>query len=153
MREARKATRRLTSQMMCRWVMERLHRGRETPLLLQTKSVLVVTTENTAAATAAGPVLRPFKVMVKAPTGLSAAAAVMVIVLAATTEVEVRAGAEDAPAALAMGAADVSNQPVGKLNVIVAPIGTAVVVVNVTPILHPRKQLLQGQLTKEKQQG
>ena len=97
--------------------------------------------------------MRPFKVMVKAPTGLSAAAAVMAIVLAATTEVEVRAGAEDAPAALAMGAADVSNQPVGKLNVIVPPIGTAVVVVNVTPISRPRKQLLQGQLTKEKQQG
>ena len=152
MREARKPTRRLTSQMICHWVMERLHRGRETPLLLQTKS-MQVTTENTPAATAAGPVLRPFKVMVKAPTGLSAAAAVMAIVLAATTEVEVRAGAENAPAALAMGAADVSNQPVGKLNVIVPPIGTAVVVVNVTPISRPRKQLLQGQLTKEQQQG
>ena len=97
-----------------------------------TKSVLVAT-ENTAAATAAGPVLRPFKVMVNAPTGISAAAVVMVMVFAAMTEVAVRVGTEDVPAALAVGAADASNQPVGKLNVIVPPIGTAVVVVNVMP--------------------
>ena len=71
--------------------------------------------------------------MVKAPTGIAAAAVVMVIVFAAITEVAVRAGTEDVPAALAVGAADVSNQPVGNPNTIVPPIGTAVVAVNAMP--------------------
>ena len=97
-----------------------------------TKFVLVAT-ENTPAATAAGPVLRSFKVMVNAPTGISAAAVVMVMVFAAMTEVAVRVGTEDVPAALAVGVADMSNQPMGKLNVMVPPMGTAVVVVNVMP--------------------
>jgi len=99
-----------------------------------TKSVLVaISTENTPTATAAGPVLRPVTVMLKAPTGIWAPAVAMVIVFAAITEVAMRAKTEDVPTVLTAGVVDVSNQPVGKPRVIVPPIGTAVVVVNVMP--------------------
>jgi len=80
--------------------------------------------------TAAAPVLRPLKVIVKAPTGIAATAVVMVILLPEKTEVAVRVATEDVPAALAVGAAVVSYQPVGNQKLMVPPLATVVVAVN-----------------------
>ena len=97
-----------------------------------TKSALV-DTENIPE-TADGPVFRPVKVMVNAVTaGMSATAVVMVMLLSAITDVAVRVGTEEDPAALTAGVADLSNQPVGKPSVILPPTAMrAAEVVNLT---------------------
>ena len=79
----------------------------------------LVATENTPAATADGPVLRPVKVMVNAVT--AGTAVVMVMLLSAITDEAVRVGTKDNPAALLAGVTDLSNQPVGKPSVILPP--------------------------------
>jgi len=82
------------------------------------------------AATAVAPVLRPLKVIVKAPTGIAATAVVITILSPENTEVAVRVATEEEEAALFVGAAVVSYQPVGNQKLIVPPIATVVVAVN-----------------------
>jgi len=86
-----------------------------------TKSTLVAK-ENVPAATSFGPVFRPLKVMVNAVfLGMVAAAVVMMMLLPENADVAVRSATEDVLAALASGAADASNQPVGKPSVTLPP--------------------------------
>lgn len=95
----------------------------------ETTSALVATV-HTPTATAAAPVLRPLKVIVKAPTGIAATAVVMVILLPENAEVAVRVATEEVAAILAVGAAVVSYQPVGNQKLIVPVIGTMLVAMN-----------------------
>lgn len=96
---------------------------------VDTVSVLVAKI-HIPAVTAVAPVLRPDKVIVKAPIGIGATAVVIVILFPENADVAVRVATEEEPAALAVGAAVVSNQPVGNQKLMVPAAGTAVVAVN-----------------------
>lgn len=99
-----------------------------------TKSALVEM-ENTPV-TADGPVFKPVKVMVNAVAfGMSADAVVMVMLLSAITDVAVRVGTEVVPAALLAGVTALSNQPVGKPRVILAPAAMSPAVAEVVNLM------------------